>query len=176
MEDFCFIIYSNFFLYFWQKTEDLSISEGILEAIKHYCAYQERCHSEVRNKLISLKCYGEDLEELIGVLIQENYLNEERFATAYAGGKFRINGWGKLKISQHLKAKQVSAYCIKKGLEHIDDTAYKNKLLQLLIKKEEQSMEIKEEWKRKKKVVQYLLQRGFEIELIQDAWNLRDLP
>ncbi|HTO15058.1 MAG TPA: regulatory protein RecX [Edaphocola sp.] len=152
----------------------MSVSEAILDAIRHYCAYQERCHSEVRTKLISLKCYGEDLEEAISILIQENFLNEERYAIAYASGKFRINSWGKIKINLHLKSKGVSEYCIRKSLSAIDPEEYEQKLLQLTIKKDKALLQIKQEWKRKQKVIQYLLQKGFEMDLILNAWNSKE--
>jgi regulatory protein len=71
------------------------INDVIYNKLRHYCAYQERCHEEVRTKLLSLKIYGSDLEEIINKLIEDDFLNEERFAKAYAGGKFRIKKWGR---------------------------------------------------------------------------------
>ncbi|HEV8079593.1 MAG TPA: hypothetical protein VGP43_02700 [Chitinophagaceae bacterium] len=72
--------------------------EQALPKIKLYCAYQERCHKEVKEKLYSLGLYKKDVEQLISQMIEENYLNEERFAIQYAGGKFRMNKWGRIKI------------------------------------------------------------------------------
>src|SRR4051812_46894646 len=92
--------------------------------IKNYCAYQERCHSEVKEKLFSYGLAKNDVEELICKLVVENYLNEERFAIQFAGGKFRIKQWGKTKIRYELRQKQVSEYCIKKALSLIEDSAY----------------------------------------------------
>lgn len=149
----------------------MPILEQTLAAIKHYCAYQERCHWEVRNKLIQLECYGEDLEEAIGVLIQENYLNEERYAHAFAGGKFRMQAWGKVKIRQQLKAKKVSDYCIKKGMQAINEAEYEQKLLALLERKKESLKSERSPWKKKQKVFQYLLQKGYELDLMQSAWE-----
>lgn len=94
--------------------------------IKHYCAYQERSHKEVKEKLFSFGLYKTEVETLIVQLIEENYLNEERFAIAYAGGKFRIKLWGRQKIKYALKQKQVSDYCIKKALMAIDNDEYLN--------------------------------------------------
>nr|MDQ6905158.1 RecX family transcriptional regulator [Bacteroidota bacterium] len=98
--------------------------EQSIPKIKQYCAYQERCHAEVKDKLYSFGLHRKDVDEIIAGLIGENYLNEERFAIQYAGGKFRIKHWGKNKIKQALKLKQVSEYCIKKALKEIDYSDY----------------------------------------------------
>ena len=92
-----------------------------LQKLKHYCAYQERCHSEVRDKLFSLGIWKRDQDAIIATLIEENYLNEERFALAYAGGKYRMKQWGRQRIRYELKQKQVSDYSIKKALKQIDE-------------------------------------------------------
>lgn len=149
----------------------MTVLAATLATIKHYCAYQERCHSEVRHKLLELGCYGEELEEAIGILIEENFLNEERFAIAYAGGKFRMQSWGKVKIRQHLKQKQVSEYCINKGLNSIDDKEYYDKLLALFEKKNQSLGTERNQWRKRQKIAAYLLQKGFESDLIQQVWN-----
>src|SRR5487761_1922976 len=92
--------------------------------IRHYCAYQERCHAEVKDKLYSFGLHKNEVEPILSELVSENFLNEERFAIQYAGGKFRIKHWGKIKIKQGLQQKQVSAYCIKKALKEIDEDDY----------------------------------------------------
>src|SRR4249919_2672470 len=92
-----------------------------LQKAKHYCAYQERCHSEVRDKLYSFGLHRNEVEPLLTQLIEENFLNEERFAIAYAGGKFRIKNWGKEKIKYALKQNKVSEYCIHKALAAINN-------------------------------------------------------
>ena len=116
--------------------------------IKAYCAYQERCHSEVKEKLFSYGLSKNDVEELISKLVVENYLNEERFAIQFAGGKFRIKQWGKTKIRYELRQKQVSGYCIKKALSLIDDSAcletlHKLATLKLKALKKEKNLLIK---------------------------------
>ncbi|WP_343700785.1 regulatory protein RecX [Chitinophaga sp.] len=136
--------------------------------LRHYCAYQERCHSEVREKCYELGLRGEEMEEAIAHLVEENFLNEERFARAYAGGKFRMQQWGRKKISMVLKQKQVSPYCIKKGLEEIDETDYRNTLLALAEKKYQQ-LRGEQYLKRQYKTMQFLLQRGYEQELAREA-------
>src|SRR6187551_3337802 len=102
-----------------------------LPKIKQYCAYQERCHSEAREKLYSFGLNKNEVDDLISKLIEENYLNEERFAIQFAGGKFRVKQWGKIKIKYQLKQKQVSDYCIKKGLAAINHEDYINTLSKL---------------------------------------------
>ena len=109
--------------------------EQALQKLKHYCAYQERCHSEVKEKLYHLGVWKKDHDEITAALIEENYLNEERFALAFAGGKFRLKQWGRVKIKQALKQKRVSEYCIKKALKEIDEKTYRKTLEKLATKK-----------------------------------------
>lgn len=139
--------------------------EQALKKLKQYCAYQERCHREVKEKLYALGVWKRDHDEIIATLIEENYLNEERFAIAYAGGKFRIKGWGRIKIKYELKQKQVSEYCIKKALKQIDESNYIDKLTKLAIEKY-QSLKGEQYLIRKKKTIDYLVGRGFELDLI----------
>ncbi|MEO7445404.1 MAG: regulatory protein RecX [Ferruginibacter sp.] len=149
------------------KQKNIGVDAAI-QKIAHYCAYQERTHQETREKLYSFGLYPNEVEEIIGRLIEENYLNEERFALAYAGGKFRINQWGKMKIKYSLQQKRVSAACIATALNSLDDEAYQvqlNKLAEtkwVLLKKE------KNIFSRKKKLFSYLQQKGYESFLIQD--------
>jgi regulatory protein len=140
-----------------------------LQPIQYYCAYQERCHSEVRSKLLELGFRGDELEQAIASLIADNFLNEERYAKQYCGGKFRINKWGRKKIIQELKKKKVSDYCIKKGLKEIEEQDYWETLRQLAIKKTaEINSKEKNIWIRKQKLQRYLIQKGYESDLISD--------
>src|SRR5688500_923655 len=91
------------------------------ERIQQYCAYQERSHLEVRNKLYSFGLYRGDVDEILAGLITDGFLNEERFAKAFAGGKFRMKKWGRIKITHALESKGVSSNCIRIGLREIDD-------------------------------------------------------
>jgi len=136
-------------------------------AMQKYCDYQERCHKDVHTKLREFQLYEDEKNEIINELITNNYLNEERFAKAYAGGKFRQNDWGKTKITNELKFKQVSPYNIKKGLEEIDDEAYEKKLIHLLEKKQNTLPKGLKDYQKKYKLTQFLLQKGYEYELIQ---------
>jgi regulatory protein len=140
--------------------------EQALPKIKQYCAYQERCHKEVKDKLYNFGLYKIEVETLIAQLIEEDYLNEERFAKQFAGGKFRMKGWGRTKIIYELKQKQVSAYCIKLALREIDDTAYELHLKNLATEKW-RNFKNESLLSKKAKTYSYLLQKGYEGELLQ---------
>ncbi|MBS1531946.1 MAG: regulatory protein RecX [Bacteroidetes bacterium] len=142
-----------------------------LAKAEHFCVYQERSQQEVRDKLYEWGLYPKSVEQIITKLIESNYLNEQRFAIAYATGKFRQKGWGKNKIKQGLKLKKVSEPLIKLALRNIDEDEYLE-MLRKIIKKKESSITEKESYKRKYKVHQYALSRGFENDLIGDI--LRD--
>lgn len=141
------------------------LDDTIRLKIEHYCAYQERCHSEVVSKLYELKCPHEDIDEYVVHLIEENFLNESRFAELYAQSKFSLKKWGKLKIAFQLKSKKVSKFCIDKALNQLDDDAYFDTALSLIDKKNESlknfSLPI-----RKKKIYQYMMQKGYESHII----------
>ena len=137
----------------------------IVDRLERYCAYQERCHQEVRSKLLSLKVYGNDLEEVILHLMEEGFLNEERYAKSYARGKFRINKWGKIKIEQYLKRKNISRYCIKKALQEIDEEEYADALAEIVDKEVKKlSPPIN-----KIKLTKRIMAKGFEYPLILES-------
>ena len=142
------------------------------KAILHYCKYQERCHSEVRNKLYELGCTTPEVEQHIAMLIDAIVLNEERFAKAYARGKFRMLGWGREKIKQQLKLKKISDYCIKKAFLEINDEEYAVKLNKFAFKKWEEVKRERSLQVRKRKVYTYLVQKGFERDMVMDVINL----
>ena len=145
--------------------------EQALPKIKQYCTYQERCHAEVKEKLYTFGLYKKDVEQLMSQLIEENYLNEERFAIQYAGGKFRMNQWGRIKIKYALKQKQVSDYCIKKALKEINESDYKKTLQKLTEKKLKTLKGEKNIFIKKRKLQDYLLQKGYENELVREVVN-----
>ena len=137
--------------------------------IKQYCAYQERCHSEVRTKLYSFGLNKDEVEEIIYLLITENYLNEERFAIMYAGGKFRMRQWGKNKIKQALKYKQISDYCIKKALKEIDEKDYQKTFFKLAEQKFKALKSEKNLFIKKRKLQDFLIRKGYEHHLIREV-------
>ena len=139
-----------------------------LPKLKQYCAYQERCHQEVKEKLYGYGILKNDAEEIISKLIEENYLNEERFAIHFAGGKFRIKQWGKMKIKYELKQKQVSDYCIKKALLAIDNNDYKKVLYKLADLKLKTLKGEKNIFIKKRKLQDHLLMKGFETDLVRE--------
>lgn len=143
--------------------------EQSLPKIKQYCAYQERCHSEVRDKLYSFGLHKNEVEEIISTLITENYLNEERFAIHFAGGKFRMKQWGKIKIKQALKHKQVSEYCTRKALKEIDNNEYQKAFSKLAEQKLKTLKTEKNVFIKKRKLQDFLLQKGYETGMIRDA-------
>ncbi len=133
-----------------------------------WCAYQERSHFDTRIKLKSYSLTDTEIEFIIAELISNNFLNEERFACAYARGKFRIKKWGKNKILSGLRAHRISEYCIKKAMKEIDDEEYLQTLTSILKSK---SILIKEKnpFHKKIKLTRFALSRGFENDLIQDC-------
>ena len=140
--------------------------EQAIQRIRHYCAYQERAQQEVRDKLYELGMTKDEVEEIMSDLIAENFLNEERFAVQFAGGHFRIKGWGKVKIQHALQQKRVSSYNIKIGLKAIDGGAYLKTLEQLATKKWN-SLKGERGLSRMAKTYAFLHQRGFEPILYQ---------
>ncbi|MBL7738781.1 MAG: RecX family transcriptional regulator [Chitinophagaceae bacterium] len=139
--------------------------EQALQKLKHYCGYQERCHQEVKQKLYDLGVWKKDHGEILSMLIEEGYLNEERFAIAFAGGKWRMKQWGRVKIKYELKQKQVSDYSIRKALKQINEDDYL-RLLSELAKEKYASLKAEQWMVRKKKTIDYLLQKGFESDLV----------
>jgi regulatory protein len=144
--------------------ENLS-SKEVLTKLYHYCTYQERCHKEVTEKLFELGVYGEKTQEIITHLIGEGFLNEERFAKAFASGKFRFKNWGRLKIIRELEQRQLSSHCIKSALQEIDPHDYRQSLLSLLAKKAS-SIEEANPYALRHRVAKFVIQKGFEPELV----------
>lgn len=150
-----------------------SDSDYILSKARSYCAYQERCISEVAGKLRKWKVGPKRAESIIEQLTKEDYLNEERFARSFAGGKFRINHWGKSKIIYELEKKQVPDLIIQIGLEEIDEEEYADSLKDLLQRK---NRELKEPdpYKRKQKLITFGIQKGYHYGLVkQMVGNLK---
>src|ERR1700733_7723891 len=131
--------------------------EQALQKARHYCGYQERSHREVQDKLYSFGLRKKDIEAALATLIEENYLNEERFALQFAGGHFRLKSWGKVKIRYELKQRQVSEYCIKKALAAIDEEDYEKTLSRLAEKKWETFSDETNIFSRRKKLQDYLM-------------------
>lgn len=133
--------------------------------IAKYCAYQERCHQEVRDKLYSYGLMPDDVELLIYELIQHDFVNEERFSISYVRGKFIYKKWGRVKIRMELKKRKISDYCIKKGMQEIDGDKYEEVLLGLLKKKIESLKAIKG-YQKNYKAAQFVMNKGYEGDIV----------
>lgn len=151
---------------FKKSTPSYTITEA-KRKLEQYCAYQDRCHKEVRDKLYEMRMIPDAIDQIISHLIAHNFLNEERFAKSYARGKFNIKKWGRNRITQELKQRGISRFNIKTALKEIDDTAYyttfdalaKKRLLQIT----EQNVQ-----KKRKKIADFLLYRGWESQLVYE--------
>jgi regulatory protein len=147
--------------------------EQALQKLKQFCNYQERSHFDVTQKLWELAVAKKDHDEIISSLIEDDYLNEERFAKLFAGGKFRMKDWGRRKITQSLKEKKVSSYIIKTAMKEIDDEAYQKKAKEL-IEKKYASLTGEQYLVRKKKTFDYLLQKGYEPEVVANILDKKN--
>ena len=142
------------------------VRKDILVKAANFCAYQERTHAEVRERLQKWEVWGDDAEEIITYLITDNFLNEERFAKIFAGSKFRVKQWGRQKIKYELKARKLSEYCIKVGLAEIEDDDYIETLKTILDKKKHELRTEKQSLILKQKLARYAIGKGFESALV----------
>jgi regulatory protein len=143
-------------------------ADHILSKARSYCALQERCISEMEDKLREWKVKPDKAEKIIGQLIKEDYLNEERFAKSFAGGKFRINHWGKTKIIYELERRKVPDLIIQIGLEEIEEDEYEETLKELLVRKNREIKDI-DPYRRKQKLVAFALQKGYHYGLVKQV-------
>jgi regulatory protein len=135
-----------------------------------YCAYQERSQQQLRDKLYEYGLYPEEVENMIADLIGDNFINEERFAKAYAGGKFRMQKWGRHKIRQGLQQHKISDYCLRKGMAEIEPEEYYDTLKELLSKKRA-GLKEKDPFALKSKLARYAIGKGYEQDLTWEAIN-----
>lgn len=150
-----------------KKPKNYTPKEALIKAAA-YCAYQERTQQEVRTKLYTYGLEPDDIEEIIIRLGQEKLLDEERYAQSYVRGKYGLKKWGRRKIAQGLKSKGISDYCIKQGMKEIDPEVYEQNLWQLLEKKNATEKE-KNPFTRRQKLTYFLMSKGYESDLVQDA-------
>lgn len=144
--------------------------EEAKRAIERYCVYQDRCHKEIISKLYDYRMIPKTHDIIIVHLIEHNFLNEERFSKSFARGKFRIKKWGKQRIIRELKFRDISAYNIKTALKEIDEKDYIKTFNKLAQKRFEAVKETNRQ-KKKKKIADYLLYRGWESNLIYAKIN-----
>ena len=129
--------------------------------MEQFCAYQERCHAEVQQKLREYAISTAEKDEIIVYLLHNNYLNEERFALLFAVSKFHQKKWGKVRIKIELKARQISDFLIQKALKEINPEEYETTFDQLAIH-HWKSIRESNLLKKKKKFCDYLLRKGWE--------------
>lgn len=141
--------------------------EQALQRLERYCAYQDRCHQEVERKLRELGMHGADRDAILLHLIEEGFLDEERFARSFVRGKFRMKGWGRSRLLRELKARDISDYCIRRALTEIDEAEYRETVAAQLRKKWDQ-LAGEPPLQRRQKLYRWALGRGYENELIQD--------
>jgi len=144
--------------------------EEALARLRNYCAYQERCHQEVRRKLVSMRMIPEAIDQIIVALLDHNFLNEERFAKAYVRGKFRIKKWGRRRLTLELKKKEIGIFNINQAISQINELDYLEVFNDL---SESRLSFIKEsnKLKKRKKLADYLLYRGWESHLVYQRVN-----
>ena len=148
---------------------DLTLKE-IERKLQHYCSYQDRCHKEVIEKLKTYKIKSSDLNQIVSNLINENFLNESRFSKSFVRGKFNIKNWGKVRIHNELKKRNISAYNISLGMKEINEIEY-HKKLDYIFNKKLSSLDGINTISKKKKIISYLTYRGWERNLIYDKIN-----
>lgn len=150
------------------KVSEIKLSPEVAgQKIRNWCAYQERSHHETRQKLFGYGLTSDETEGIIADLIQENFLNEERFAIAFAGGKFRIKHWGRIKIKIDLKRHKVSDANISKALKAITEEDYTSMIIKIVEKKMESQANLPFQ-KRYYATLNYLISRGFESDLVKE--------
>ena len=142
--------------------------EQALQKLKQYCGYQERSHQEVQQKLYDLGVWKQDHDELIAALIEQDYLNEERFVTAFARGKFRMKQWGRIRIRYELKQRRISEYLLKKALAEIPEEEYL-RTMQKLLEDKYDSLRSEQYMVRQKKTMDFMTARGYENNLVSPA-------
>jgi regulatory protein len=137
------------------------------------CSKREYCASEIREKITTWGISESESEKIIATLIKENFLNEERFASAFVKDKFNYNKWGKIKISAHLKAKRIQSSIIKSALESIDDEVYL-KTIKSIITSHRRSVKAKNQYDLKAKLLRYGLSKGFESSILYVILNVSE--
>lgn len=162
-------------MFVFEKKAPVKITDPHIALVKmqNWCAYQERSQQDARDKLYELGMWTEAVENIIVQLIQDNFLNEERFACSFARGKFTIKKWGRIKIKQELKQKRVGDYCLKKAMKEIDEDEY-IKTLKKLIETKRKLIKESNKIKLNYKLMSYVLSKGYEKDLIFDILNSKE--
>ena len=152
-----------------KQTTSYTVTEAT-RRVERYCIYQDRCHQEVVVKLREMRMIPQAIDHIVAHLIEHDFLNEERFAKSFARGKFNIKNWGRHRIVRELKLRDISVFNIKIALREIDEEAYHEKL-DLLSRKKLATIQESNLYKKKKKLANYLLYRGWESNLVYEKIN-----
>ncbi|MFB9051829.1 regulatory protein RecX [Formosa undariae] len=144
--------------------------EEAKRALEYYCAYQERCHKEVQEKLRSMRMIPDAIDAVIVHLLTHNFLNEERFAKAYVRGKFKFKNWGRNRLTMELKRRQISKFNIQSGLKELDALDYYG-VFDALAEHKCETIKESNKYKKKKKLADYLLYRGWESPMVYEKVN-----
>ena len=154
-----------------KKKQNYTVAEA-QKKLEYYCAYQDRCHVEVIAKLKEMRMIPEAIDKIVADLIRANYLNETRFSKSFARGKFRIKNYGKLRIIRELKYRNISKYNIEIALNEINEEEYQGIAIKL-IEKKAASIDEENPIKERKKIIEYMLRKGYELDLIQEIIHKR---
>ena len=166
---FCLIFVNKLILAPLNTKKDKAYTVDQIKAkMEHYCAYQDRCHYDVEKKLREFFLIPEARDEILLGLMQEKFLDEERFAKSFVRGRFRIKHWGRKKIVVELKKRNISEYLIKKGLEEIDASEYLT-TIETLLEKKQKLIKAKNDFEFRNKLISYMLNKGFEYELVSEV-------
>ncbi len=152
-----------------KKYISYTVNEAIAK-LEAYCVYQDRCHLEVTNKLKEMNMIPQSIDHILNHLIQNNFLNEERYARSFARGKFRIKKWGKQRIIKELKQRNISRFNITAALSELDQEEYHSTFHEIS-EKQWEKLEDKNVFQKKKKLANYLFYRGWEADLVYEKLN-----
>ncbi|MBL7838041.1 MAG: RecX family transcriptional regulator [Bacteroidetes bacterium] len=153
-----------------KKLKKTYSKQEAIPKIERYCVYQERCHKEVSQKLYDMGLRSDEVMEVLNEMVKRGFLNEERFAKAFAGGKFRQKGWGKSKIIRELKARAISDYCIQSALKEIGDDDYAGTIDKLAQKYIRLHRNLKP-WELKQKTLRHLISKGYDYDQCHEILN-----
>ncbi len=151
-----------------QKTSKPLTSDQVLDKMAKYCAYQERCVKDVRAKLKSFDISQEDRDKILDYLLDNRFVDDERFAKSFVRGKINQCGWGLNKIRFHLMHKGIAKDIIDEALQQTDDEVYRQRLIDIL-KTKSKTVKAENDFEKKRKLAAYAMQKGFEGSLVWDV-------
>ena len=151
-----------------QKAAKPLTLDQVLDKIAKYCAYQERCVKDVRDKLKTFDLPQEEKDKILDYLLDNRFVNDERFAMSFVRGKINQSGWGLNKIRFHLMQKGIAKEIIDEALQQTDEEVYRQRLIDILETKSK-TVKAETEFEKKRKLVAYAIQKGFEGALVWEV-------